>query len=232
MTSNIARGFPSIESAIHHGYIRDDDLFNLRAVGHRRWILNPRFDRTGFGYADGVHYADQRVIGNSTMQVHNAEGPDIEYDYIAWPAPGYFPREFFDSDDPWSVTLNPGRYLEPEFGSVSVRLSRLHDRRSWTLDARDAEVSLDREFFTVNLERYGVPNAIIFRPAPGEIGVRDRVNLMGDLEIEPGTYRVEISGLKRRNGAQETIKYEVTFFDLEPGLRGLPPGRLEVASGN
>lgn len=231
MTSNIARGFPSIESAIHHGYIRDDDLFNLRAVGHRRWILNPRFNRTGFGYAEGEHYTDRRVIGNSTMQVHDAEGPEVAYDYIAWPAPGYFPREFFDSDDPWTVTLNPERYLEPEFGSVSVRLTRLHDRRGWTFDAEDGEITLDREYFTVNLERYGVPNAIIFRPAPAELGVRDRVNMMGDLEIEPGTYRVEISGLRRRDGSQAPIRYDVTFFDLAPDLRGLPPSRLEVASG-
>lgn len=202
-------------------YMKDEDLINLPHVGHRRWILNPPLQSIGFGYADQLVITSEqlKLSRYSTMQVFDtSRSQPFDYEYIAWPAEGYFPVEFFGAtqkrgSDPWSVTLNPEKYARPELDEVHVRLTRVSDGASWTLNKQDyrtfgpADMGYAQSFvdayFTVDQQRIGVPNAIIFRPELTE-------------NYQPGEkYRVEISGIQTKDGAAATIDFSTEFFALQ-----------------
>jgi len=69
-----------------HGYMNDSDPGNIDRVGHRRWCLNPRMGKTGFG-AYGNYAAMWSMDGSRT------EVPD--FDFVAFPPRGYMPVEYF-----------------------------------------------------------------------------------------------------------------------------------------
>ncbi|GIQ67485.1 hypothetical protein DUZ99_08505 [Xylanibacillus composti] len=189
-------------------YMRDEDVYNMAQVGHRRWILEPSLQATGFGYAD--HWGEDagKAFHNqfSVMRVIQEErrAADIAYDYVTWPGKGYFPIEFFPGNDPWSVSLNPDKYAKPDESRVKVTLKRLSDGKVWRLDRQDTVVSENGEFFRVNNEGYGIPYCIIFRPS-------------GITAFAPGeALEVEITGLQDRQGQEAVIDFPVVFFALEP----------------
>gem|GEM_PF-1284838 len=189
-------------------YMRDEDTYNMAQVGHRRWILEPTLQATGFGYADRWGEESGKAYYNqfSVMRVIQEKRPtvDVSYDYVSWPGKGYFPLEFFPGNDPWSVSLNPEKYDEPDAARVKVTLKRLSDGKVWTLDRKDTAVSKSDEFFRVSTDGYGIPYCIIFRPS-GESG------------FEPGdALEVKITGVTDRNGQEAVIQYPVVFFALEP----------------
>lgn len=189
-------------------YMRDEDVYNMAQVGHRRWILEPALQTTGFGYAD--HWGEEagKAFYNQFSVMHviqeERDGAAMDYDYVTWPGKGYFPVEFFPGNDPWSVSLNPKKYAEPEANQVQVTMQQMSTEKVWTLDSQDSSISRNGEFFTVNTEGYGIPYCIIFRPsgitafAPGEAIV------------------VRITGLKDKQGQATAIQFPVVFFALEP----------------
>ncbi|MEZ4895543.1 MAG: T9SS type A sorting domain-containing protein [Saprospiraceae bacterium] len=77
--SNLAYGTQSAESI--RAYIQDNGA-NNGAVGHRRWILYSRAKSFGMGSTNSTQAL--WVIGPANP------APDI--DYIAYPAPGFFPK--------------------------------------------------------------------------------------------------------------------------------------------
>nr|HPO49731.1 CAP domain-containing protein [Spirochaetota bacterium] len=50
-SSNIAYGYSTLEKSVKDGYMSDADVSNIDRVGHRRWILNPKLLKTGFGFS-------------------------------------------------------------------------------------------------------------------------------------------------------------------------------------
>ncbi len=77
-------------------YLFDSDRSNIDRVGHRRWCLNPSMGKVGFGECQGF----------SAMMAHDGSRADVPpYDVIAYPAPGYFPVDFFSPQHAWSVSL-------------------------------------------------------------------------------------------------------------------------------
>ncbi|KGP89859.1 hypothetical protein N780_09410 [Pontibacillus chungwhensis BH030062] len=198
----------TLEGSVY-SYMMDEDAYNIGGVGHRRWILNPPLKKIGFGFAINENMNDYYHYTYSAMQIFDkSRVEEVEYDFIGWPGNNrYFPNEFFKSDVPWSVSLNPNNYQPPNMNEVEVRLKRLSDGESWTLDKNDTdfdenERNVPGEYFNVNNQWMGIPYCIIFRPDPEEI------------KEYTGLYEVTIEGLKDRNGNDKSLQYTVSFFDM------------------
>lgn len=99
--SNIAIHVPSLWSSIF-GFMFDAADYNYQ-VGHRRLILDPRYQSIGLGY-----HGNER-IGAAVLQILRPEGFfPFKYDdflpFVAWPCPGPFPIPLLSSR--WSVSAD------------------------------------------------------------------------------------------------------------------------------
>ena len=143
-SSNIAMGYPSPAAAVL-GFLSDSDASNIDRVGHRRWVLNPSMDKTGFG-----------MVGRySAMYAFGRGASSDSYSNVSWPAQN-MPVELFDSGDAWS--LSTGDTISND-SSVSVVLTRQSDGRTWRMGAGGSDGVL-----YVDNGNYGSPGCIIFRP--------------------------------------------------------------------
>jgi hypothetical protein len=177
-------------------YMSDSDSSNIDSVGHRRWVLNPYMQKTGFGLAsDGVYcYSPMYVFDSSRLE-------SVNWEYNSWPSKGYFPYQFFDPLDAWSIQLNPDLYSEPTIDHIKVTLIRLNDNKQWTFTKLNNTVTSSDDYFNVNSDLYGYSYAIIFRPS-------------GVNSYENSTYKVIISGVQKKNGENVKIEFITQFFDL------------------
>ena len=192
-SSNLSAGRTLIGAV--DGLMLDNSGSNLTSLGHRRWQLNPTLGKVGFGYAYGGYYGTYVA-----EKVFDSSGAGCDYDFIAWPASGWFPQSQFAATTPWSVTLNPQKYSTPSVSAVAVTLTRESDGQSWTFNNQESySTGGSGRYFNVNTEGYGVRNCIIFRPD-------------GVSKYE-GVYTVTITGLKTKSGAGTTLSYQVNFFD-------------------
>lgn len=209
--SNIA--WASWESDLLHSvdlWANDTDASNIERLGHRRWVLNPTMGKTGFGYCY------KPVNGTYTaMYAFDRSGEDCDYEFIGWPASGYFPagEDFFESTSAWSVTLNLDKYLKPGADEVKVTLRRESDGTTWEFSGSGWEPSESGEYFNVELSGYGVENAIIFRPT--------------GIEEYDGRYTVTVSGVRDKSGAPADFSYSVEFFDLQDTIDYYTPPEFE-----
>lgn len=197
--SNIGYGYGKITSSIKDGYMPDDSQSNREAVGHRRWILSPRLQEIGFGYAEasnGIGHTAMKVIAPN-MWNH----PEAPHRSILWPAETVFPVEFFGIRDPWSVSLNPANYDAKKVKDITVTLTRVNDQKNWRFTKQG---ETNDGFFTINTANYGyTPFTLIFQP-------KQTANYQaGD------RYRVEVNGLYTKSGEQTTFQFETVFFEME-----------------
>ncbi len=189
-SSNIASGYRDISSAIS-GFMSDEDPSNIAAVGHRRWLLNPKLYFVGLGDAN-YNYA---------TKVFDQSGRDVDYNFISWPPSGNCPDSFFNYYDPWSITLNPSKYSKIE--NIKITLTRTSDGKVWIFDSNTSNDPYTKgDYLNTNLSGYGVSNCIVFRPA------------FEDIYVYNGVYTVEVSGLYDKNEAPVTLKYQTDFFNF------------------
>ncbi len=199
-SSNIAQGFDSIYDSIIYGYMNDGDETNLATLGHRRWILNPTLQKTGFGFAqsnDKQNYSATQVFDESRTE----NLPDN--DYIAFPSNGVMPIEVFNEQYPWSISLNPDEYKAPNLATTQVKVTRIADNKSWQFSKKEGS-STDGDFY-INNDAYGVANSIIFRPNYEKLSNGD-------------TFQVKITGLQKKDGSKAEISYIVQFFQMVKGI--------------
>jgi hypothetical protein len=164
-------------------YMDDSDSGNIDRIGHRRWVLNPAMGKTGFGA--GSHFSAMYSFDNSRKDV-----PD--YDHVSFPASGYTPHDMFRASYAWHVTVNPDHY-----GEISNDVKAAIYPTDLSLKRADQPLELD--YFKINRDGFGVPNAIIFRPK-GFV-VRPEV-----------LYEVVITGLKTKDGKAADLSYFVCFY--------------------
>lgn len=138
----------SLEHSILNVWMKDDSVSNIKALGHRRWILIPEMKRTGFGAVSG-----SRGTYN-TMYVFDF-GRKVKTNYqVAWPAQ-QMPVSYFPEGTPWSLSL--GKVLNSE--KIKVTLTRLSDNKVWNFSKKQADGA-----FYVNNDGYGQKGCIIFNP--------------------------------------------------------------------
>jgi hypothetical protein len=168
------------------GWSDDSDNSNRVHLGHRRWVLNPAMQYTGFGQAAGF---------SSMYSFDQSRKTPVEYQAIAFPSGAAFPSNFFKAHYAWSVTLNPEIFQSPDADRVTVTLKEKSGGKTWNFSKNGGD------FFTVNREGYGVSNCIIFLPS--------------GINAYSGTYQVEIKDLRDKSGKGLDLRYEVSFFPLD-----------------
>ncbi len=176
--SNIAMGFSSLSLSIVSGYMCDGDSSNIRTVGHRRWILNPNMEKTGFGIVpsqEGYYYSAMYSFDNGGSSTATVS---------MWPAMN-MPVEYFKSNYPWSFSTGASeRYSE-----VSVELKNKNTGKTWTFN-KDTKLG----YFSLDNNGYAIPGCIIFRP--------------NDIEIKSGdVYTVTISGVRGGANIQYDVNF-------------------------
>ncbi len=197
-SSNIAGG--TTMSGAVDAFMDDSDYSNVSRLGHRRWQLNPTMSKVGFGFAINEESNYWRY---TTEKVFDRSGDGCDYDFVGWPASGYFPNSLFMEHVAWSVTLNPSKYTTPVETDVKVTLIREADGKVWSFDGSTAYTeSNSGEYFNVETSGYGVANCIMFRP--------------DGIETYEGVYTARIDGLKDKEGNAVTFAYQVEFFEDDP----------------
>lgn len=186
---NIYRGYKNLTTAIYHGWMADDDVSNISRVGHRRWALNPEMGATGFGEYNrlGVMYAFDKSKKDA---MENVEA-------IAYPSGAAFPSELFKGTYPWSVTINPQRYVVADPNALKVTLS--NGTQEWVFTKQDS--SFDGNYMNYDSSNVGIPSNIVFRPK--------------DIEHYKGTYKVTVEGIENLLGQKVELQYETTFYGEE-----------------
>jgi hypothetical protein len=185
-TSNLSWGPKTLTGAIDN-WIDDTDPDNIGHLGHRRWCLNPALGKVGMGRS-GV-FAAMSCFDSSRKPV-----PD--FDAVCFPARGAMPVSHFQPRWAWSVSLNPQKFREPDKDRVKVTVHGMDD------SGRRSDEALRLDHVGVDTTAFGVPNAIIFRPA--EVKVRNGQR-----------YWVEITGLRTKDGKPATLKYMTEFKSLD-----------------
>jgi hypothetical protein len=187
---NLHEGFGTRSSV--DGFIYDSDPKNIDRVGHRRWCLNPYMLQAGFGEAGKF----------SVMYAHDQSRHDLpDYDFVAFPVPGFMPVNFFGSDYAWHVSLNPQKFQNPTT-QVKVAVYPFLASGSGVPDPAKRGQPLELNYFKIDTGGFGINNAIIFRPKG--------LNLKG-----PQTrFWVEISGLKKSDDSDAKVEYLVDFCSL------------------
>ena len=192
-------------------YMKDSDSYNISEVGHRRWLMNPRMTKTGFGISTRNGYAVTYVIeefssSNTLTQEEYSRYLEwlkwpISDEFITWPTAKHpHPLSYFDSETAWSVTLNRDIFNTASTSSITVRLTRQRDGRMWTFSASGSD-----GYFNVTDNNVAYDQCIIFRPE----GVESYSG--GEL------WTVEVSGLTRKNGGSGSISYSVQFTNTATG---------------
>lgn len=188
--SNIAMGFGNVASSVIAGYMEDSDNSNIDRVGHRRWVLNPPMQYTGFGY-----------VGNATAMYafDMKRSDDFTGDYICWPAENT-PYELVRNSDStngyaYSITLG-NTYDTPSRSKVTVDVTSKKLGKSWHLDSSSNTYA--GNYLNVENSGYGMSKCIIFN--------------VGDLP-EDDTVSVTVKGIYK-NGVEKPISYTVNYFNM------------------
>ncbi|MCY9624016.1 S-layer homology domain-containing protein [Paenibacillus thiaminolyticus] len=196
--SNISAGRSTFYESVIEGYMSDSGTSNIDRVGHRRWILNPAMSKTMFGIAytsEGYPYSAMYALDKGRTQ-------QVKYEYISWPASGYFPEEIFAPNDPWSISLNVEQYDNSRTNEIEVTLIRERDGKRWVFDQRDTDK--EGKYFHVDTNYYGIPYNITFRP--------DGIERFQDDD----RFHVKINGIYDKSGQAAVIEYDTIFFDMVP----------------
>jgi len=176
------------------GFCNDSDEGNIDRLGHRRWMLNPKLGKVGFGYAAS---AAGNFIPIQVFDKSNTE--KIDADYVLWPNKGYFPGGFFAPAQAWSVSLNPASY-DLNKCKPTVKLTSISSGKEWKFSASDNNKS--GKYFNIEKKGFGIPYCIIFRP-----------DGISSLDVDK-RFKVEIGGLVDKSDKPQKIEYEVEFFTL------------------
>jgi len=183
----------SLQDAVR-GFCDDSDEGNIDRLGHRRWMLNPKLGKVGFGYASS---SAGNFIPIQIFDKSNTE--KIDADYVLWPNKGYFPSGFFATTQAWSVSLNQSSY-DLNKCKPTVKLTSLTSGREWKFSASDNDKK--GKYFNIEKSGFGMPYCIIFRP-----------DGISSLDTDK-RFKVEIGGLVDKSDKPRKIEYEVEFFTL------------------
>ena len=183
-SSNLGGGYSTLTEGIAEGFMPDADDYNIPMVGHRRWILNPAMQKTGFG---------QVGIYSAMYAFDRSRSAQFTGDYVAWP-PENMPYQFYKISNryPFSVSLSSA-FDEPDAGSVSVTIHSAKKNTDYQMDKNTSN------YFGINNQGFGMNRCIIFWPG-----------VWFDMD---DSLTVTVNGLTK-NGVPASLSYPVSFFDL------------------
>ncbi|NLF26778.1 MAG: hypothetical protein GX592_02690 [Clostridiales bacterium] len=189
-----------LRDAVEH-FALDGGEANLRALGHRRWLLNPRMALTGLGLASA-----ESGLSYIAMYAHDMQADPGEWEYVAWPGAGAFPAELLAPEIAWSIVLNPEVYA---IGDVRVTLVNLETGEVYAFPGDG--------YFKVDEGNYGAGPCLIFRPdVPEDYRQNQR-------------FRVEVEGLSGPSIRYEVEM--IALYPIGPASVEISPRSLEMAAG-
>jgi hypothetical protein len=180
----------------------DSDESNIDRLGHRCWVLNPKLGKTGFGYATSG--SGENIKSFTPMQVFDQSNSEInDIDYILWPNEGYFPNNFFSSDQAWSIHLNSKKF-DLNRSKPKVKLVNSSTNKEWIFNNSDK--NKNGKYFNISkvhdINFGGYSYIIIFRP--------DNLNSF----LFNNRFEVIVDGLIDNNKNPYKLQYKVEFFTL------------------
>ena len=179
-------------------WLDDSDSANIAGLTHRRWMLYPPMQASGFGaaYGNDEAYAACQVFGLPTDASASQEK-------VCWPAPGYFPIELFTpgafsgQGQAWSVSLGPS-YSRSDTSGITVTMKE----EGGGSEAFSARSLSGDKIFAVDTGGSGTDLCVIFRP-------------QGLSPAAGKAYHITVSGLRTStNAPAPDIEYDVSFFSL------------------
>ena len=174
-------------------FVRDDGDSNLAQLGHRRWILNPEMQETGFGLANSES-------GKSYVVMYALDqAADTEWSEVCWPSEGAFPVELMHADLAWSISLNPEAY-DVSASQPVVTLTELTSGLTFTFDCRN---ETGDGYARISEEPFGSGACIIFRPDFSDTDFTDYT--------QNQVWSVQVAGLV---GKTDRLSYEVHMASL------------------
>lgn len=190
-------------------YMRDESLYNLPRLGHRRWLLSPNMLYTGFGLA-----RSEQGMSFAVMQVSDQSAPEFDYSAICWPSRGAFPADLLTADTPWSLSFNPSSY-DLSASQPVVTLTELMSGASFAFENPQSAAQFDanptQQYFVLSTERYGEGDCLIFRPDLSQYAALENGYQQNQV------WQVEVSGLADASGEScDPLRYTVSMVALEP----------------
>jgi len=212
-SSNIGMGYTYLNDHIKGCLGDNSGANNLLCVGHRRWLLNPKLYNVGFGQAGSF----------TVTQVFDTKGQEGDYNFIAWPSSGDFPKELFSGFTPWSITLNPNKYKvgKDDFKNIKVTLkcTDTGSTDTFTMSNKVTNPTSSTKYLSVNTDGYGISNCVIFNTGAALPG---------------NNYEVTVSGIYKKDGTATEIKYKVNMFDIttvKPSCMTINPTSMSLTLG-
>lgn len=187
-------------------YMEDTDGHNVGALGHRRWLLNPRLKQVGFGISTRRGYSVTYVIEDFPIKKQTLSRAEyaqylewlkwpVADEFVAWPSrKNPHPLDWFESKTAWSVTLNSNVFRKCNPERVSVKMTRLTDGRVWDFGRAGND-----GYFEIAPDNVAYDECLIFCP--------DNIKSYGNGEY----WRVEVDGLTRKDGSAGSFTYTVIF---------------------
>lgn len=158
------------------------------SLGSRALQLQPRLGYVGYGYAKNPSSSWWLFKDFCSASYTSGQSYRESYNFVSWPASGYFPYNIFSGNTWWSVSVNTDIYKNPDANAVQVILTREADGTSW--------------LFYSGRGDFGVSGSMVkFRPQ--------------DVTRYTGDYTVSISGLEYEDGTPAPLSYRVQFFDVK-----------------
>ncbi len=118
----------------------------VSTLGHRRWILFPKMQYTGFGMVG--NYSSMYAHDNFSTQ-NSKEEPGV-----VWPAQN-MPLELWEDGATWSASF--GKVLDRE--NVTVSITNNNGSETWEISDAGGDGTL-----RVSNENYGQPGCVMFTP--------------------------------------------------------------------
>lgn len=179
-------------------FVRDDGESNRTVLGHRRWLLNPYMEKTGFGLANS-----QSGMSYVTMYAVDTGNIDAQWEYVAWPSEGAFPVELMRADLPWSISLNADLYSDTSNIQVYLKEETSGAEFCFTPDSSNADGEC-----TLSSESCGAGDCLIFLPDLEAKGI--------DEYVQNQLWTVHIVGLRNPQGATQEIRFQCEMTSLNP----------------
>lgn len=198
-SSNLGLGHNNVSYSVL-SCLADSSSSNEQSVGHRRWLLDTRLAKTGFGTSRG-YYATY-VVDRGRM----SKGKNV-----VWPAANT-PVEFLATKAntlPWSISF--GGYGRYDVTRAALTLTNLRTGISRDI-SYTGDVKTGIRYDTVN---YGDGKALIFSPGYTMSSAVKNISA-GD------QYRVDVTGIiDNISGQKCNLQYNVNFFSLDKDVRNI-----------
>lgn len=169
-------------------FMDDSDESNIDRVGHRQWVLSPGLADIGFGSAQ--RFVSMYVFGGN-------RAAHADFNFIAFPGEGFYPRKLVEPHYGWSVHLNRRKAKLGPTSALKITLQKLDEHYQPAGEPIAARIVSTPEEMSPAFNW----RTVVFKPE--------------FTELESARYWVEIEGVLSTSGQPAPFGYLVDLIDIE-----------------